>query len=73
LESEQVEPTGKKVQTEVQHTLLGLDVPASHCSPVSTIPFPQTAFGAPEEKFGGGGTTGDSDGTTFLVPVEVAD
>jgi len=57
LEAEQEEPFGRYVQVLVQHTVFGSLVPASHCSPVSTIPSPQTDLGAPDEKSGGGGTT----------------
>jgi len=54
---EQVDFTGRYVHTDVQHLVLGNAAPESHCSPDSTIPFPQTAWAAPEEKAGGGGTT----------------
>jgi len=37
--------------------VLGSLVPASHCSPASTIPFPHLAREAPEENWAGGGTT----------------
>jgi len=60
LVEEQVDLRGRVTQVVVQHTDLGVTVfPASHCSPASTFPFPQTALAAPEEKLGGGGTTAD--------------
>jgi len=70
---EQTDPTGKKVHTDVQQSVLGLLLPASHCSPASTIPFPHTGLAAPDEKLGGGGTTPEAEAATWGVPVPVAD
>jgi len=52
-------PTLRNVHWDVQHFVMGLTVPASHCSPASTIPFPQT--GGDLEKSTGGITTGESE------------
>jgi len=46
-------PTTREVQKEVQHTVFGSLVPASHDSPASTTPFPHTA-GDTEKSIGGG-------------------
>jgi len=48
-------PTLEFVQLEVQHLVLGTALPASHCSPVSRIPFPHTGLAAPLFPIGGGG------------------
>jgi len=52
-------PILRDVHWAVQHTVLGTFVPASHCSPASTIPSPQT--GGDCEKSTGGTTTGESE------------
>jgi len=51
--------TARLVQIEVQHLVLGTADPASHSSPVSIAPFPQTgALTTAPEGWTGGGAIG---------------
>jgi len=55
----QIDLTRRLVQKEVQHLVLGTAKPASHSSPVSTTPFPQTigTTDTPDDGIVGGWTT----------------
>jgi hypothetical protein len=55
----QTDLAGRLVQKEVQHLVLGTAEPASHSSPVSTTPFPQTigTTDTPDDGIVGGWTT----------------
>jgi len=49
----QTAPTGRLVQKDVQHLVLGTAAPASHSSDLSMAPFPQTAAAAAADPAGG--------------------